>query len=85
LVVKSTLYFGSLLISTTNLAGPLRYSYKNYRSVVEKAGPLISLAVAKVTAWAPLPFVVLALLPWLLAWFFMGVVPLMWQFVREDH
>ena len=80
-----SLVFGWLLISTTNLAGPLRYGYYQYKSLLEMAHPLLSGATAKVTAWAPLPFVVLALLPWFRTWFIMGVVPITWQFVREAH
>lgn len=80
-----SLVFGWLLISTTNLAGPLRYAYYQYKSLLKMVHPLLSGATAKVTAWAPLPFVVLALLPWFRTWFIMGVVPITWQFVREAH
>ncbi|GAB1311910.1 hypothetical protein MFIFM68171_02120 [Madurella fahalii] len=85
LLLLVSLVFGSLLVSTANLAGPLRYTYHNYAALVGKAHPLVSLATAKVTAWAPLPFVVLALLPWFRTWFFMGAIPLAWQYVREEH
>jgi hypothetical protein len=85
LLLLVSLVFGSLLVSTANLAGPMRYTYHNYADLVGKARPLVSLATAKVTAWAPLPFVVLALLPWFRTWFFMGAIPLAWQYVREQH
>ncbi|KAK3343685.1 hypothetical protein B0T25DRAFT_584581 [Lasiosphaeria hispida] len=85
LLLLVSLVFGSLLVSTTNLAGPLRYAYYNYSALIQTAHPLVSLATAKVTAWAPLPFLVLALLPWFRTWFFMGTMPITWQFVREEH
>ena len=85
LLLFVSLIFGSLLISTTNLAGPLRYAYNHYDDLVGKAFPFASHIGTKVMGWAPLPFLVLVLLPWFRTGFFMGILPATWQFVREEH
>ena len=84
-LLSVSLIFGSLLVSTTNLAGPLRYAYYHYEDLVGKAFPFASHIGTTVMGWAPLPFLVLALLPWFRTGVFVGIMPAAWQFVREEH
>ncbi|KAK5655953.1 hypothetical protein OQA88_5088 [Cercophora sp. LCS_1] len=85
LLLSVSLIFGSLLVSTTNLAGPLRYAYYGYDGLLAKAFSFASPIGTKVMGWAPLPFLVLAALPWFRTGFFTGIMPIAWQFVREEH
>ena len=85
LLLSVSLIFGSLLVSTTNIAGPLRYAYHGYDGLLAKAFSFASPIGTKVMGWAPLPFLVLAALPWFRTGFFTGIMPIAWQYVREEH
>ncbi|KAH7311428.1 hypothetical protein B0I35DRAFT_481391 [Stachybotrys elegans] len=85
LLLSVSLIFGSLLVSATNPAGPLRYAYYHHQDLTEKVFPFASHIGTRMMGWASLPVLTLALLPWFRTGFFMCIVPAAWQFVLEEH
>jgi hypothetical protein len=76
--------FAGLLISTTNILGPLRYGYHNYESLFSGFREKLP-GWKKLPSWTPFGVIVLVFLPWSRVWCFMGAIPIAWQYLRESH
>ncbi|KAL7932082.1 hypothetical protein V8C35DRAFT_102292 [Trichoderma chlorosporum] len=78
LVFLGILALIGIICATINIAGPLRYAYRNYIILYANLRQ-------KIPSWSHFPLLWLAFHPWTGWWLLGGSLCVTWQYVREHH